>query len=156
MPAVRKSRAPDGTIGVVSIQIAVQPKAPPANDRIIVVYNAGDGSSGVPGAHLHQVFRHARRKLEYSVQRIVLAQRSATVAGPGRSVAWLSRRSQSTASSVKVIWMDNRASPGGNYTLSEFQRHGPVRHMECPRAQQRERRHELERRERHDPGDAVQ
>src|SRR5258706_2919204 len=31
-----------------SIQIAAQPKTPPANDRIIVIYNAGSGSAGVP------------------------------------------------------------------------------------------------------------
>ncbi|MFZ1011533.1 MAG: hypothetical protein WAN65_32150 [Candidatus Sulfotelmatobacter sp.] len=31
-----------------SIQIGIQPKAPPVNDRLIATYNAGAGSSGAP------------------------------------------------------------------------------------------------------------
>jgi hypothetical protein len=31
-----------------SVQIATQPRTPPANDRLIAVYNAGAGSNGAP------------------------------------------------------------------------------------------------------------
>ena len=100
-----------------SIQIGVQPKIPPTNDRVIVVYNAGAGSSGAP----------ERIYTKYS------DALGATWNIPFNSSSWPNGSQLSTAPSgvwhgfpsiagassvVKVIWMDNRATPGGNYTCT--------------------------------------
>lgn len=100
-----------------SVQIAVQPKTPPANDRVIAVYNAGAGANGVP----------ERIYTKYS------DTLGATWNIPFNSSSWPNGSQLSLApsgvwhgfpsiagssSAVKVIWMDNRATPGGNYTCT--------------------------------------
>jgi hypothetical protein len=100
-----------------SIQIAVQPKTPPTNDRVVVIYNAGAGSSGAP----------ERIYTKYS------DTLGATWNIPFNSSSWPNGSQLSlapagvwhcfpaiagTSSAVKVIWMDNRASSGGNYTCT--------------------------------------
>lgn len=100
-----------------SIQIAVQPKTPPTHDRVIVIYNAGAGSSGAP----------ERIYTKYS------DTLGATWNIPFNSSSWPNGSQLSlapsgvwhgfpsiagTSSVVKVIWMDNRASTGGNYTCT--------------------------------------
>ena len=97
------------------MQLTVQPRTPPANDRLIVAYNAGAGAAGAPER--------------------IYTKYSDTLAGtwniPFSSSNWPNGTQLSlaptgvwhgfpslaaTASIVKVIWMDNRATPGGNYT----------------------------------------
>jgi hypothetical protein len=90
-------------------------KTPPANDRVIVIYNAGAGSNGAP----------ERIYTKYS------DTLGATWNIPYNSSSWPNGTQLSTAPSgvwhgfpsisgnssiVKVVWMDNRATPGGNYT----------------------------------------
>ena len=98
-----------------SIQIAVQPRTPPANDRVIVIYNAGAGASGAPeriytkysdtlGASWNIPFNATTWP---NGSQVSLAPAGVWHAFP--SIA-------ANASTVKVIWMDNRASVGGNYT----------------------------------------
>ncbi len=100
-----------------SIQMAVQPKVPPANDRIVVVYNAGTGSSGAPEPHLpHQVFR-ARSERAGISPFSASSWPNGTQVSQAPAGVWHGFPSiAATASTVKVIWMDNRASSGGNYT----------------------------------------
>jgi hypothetical protein len=98
-----------------SIQITVQPRTPPANDRLVVAYNAGAGSAGAP----------ERIYTKYS------DTLGATWNIPFNSSSWPNGTQLSlapagvwhgfpslaaTAAVVKVIWMDNRATPGGNFT----------------------------------------
>ncbi|HEV2608242.1 MAG TPA: hypothetical protein VGT79_09705 [Xanthomonadaceae bacterium] len=98
-----------------SMQIAVQPKAPPANDRIVVVYNAGAGYTGAP----ERIYTKYSDTLGASWN--IPFNASSWPNGSQLSLApagvWNGFPSISAnASAVKVIWMDNRASPGGNYT----------------------------------------
>ena len=98
-----------------NIQLGVQPRTPPANDRVVVIYTAGAGSAGA-----------AER---------VYTKYSDTVGAswniPFNSSSWPNGTQLSlapagvwhdfpaivgTSSVVKVVWMDNRATPGGNYT----------------------------------------
>jgi hypothetical protein len=100
-----------------SIQIGIQPKTPPANDRVIVIYNAGAGANGVP----------ERIYTKYS------DTLGASWNIPFNSSSWPNGTQLSTAPSgvwhgfpavigsasiVKVVWMDNRATRGGNYTCT--------------------------------------
>jgi hypothetical protein len=100
-----------------SIQIGIQAKTPPANDRVIVIYNAGAGANGVP----------ERIYTKYS------DTLGASWNIPFNSSSWPNGAQLSTApagvwhgfpaivgspSVVKVFWMDNRATPGGNYTCT--------------------------------------
>ena len=96
-----------------SIQLTVQPRTP--NDRVIVAYNAGAGMAG-------------------SAERIYTKYSDTLAASwniPFNSSNWPNGSQLSlapagvwhgfpslaaTAGVVKVIWMDNRATPGGNYT----------------------------------------
>jgi hypothetical protein len=98
-----------------SVQIAIQPKTPPTHDRLIAVYNAGAGSAGAP----------ERIYTKYS------DTLGASWNIPYNSSSWPNGSQLSTAPSgvwhgfpsifgsssiVKVVWMDNRATTGGNYT----------------------------------------
>lgn len=98
-----------------SIQVTVQPHAPPANDRVIVIYNAGAGSSGAP----ERIYTKYSDTLGASWN--IPFNSSSWPNGTQLSLApagvWHGFPSISgTASLVKVIWMDNRNSPGGNFT----------------------------------------
>jgi len=98
-----------------SIQIAVQSKAPPANDRIVVIYNAGPGSAGTP----ERIYTKYSDTLGASWN--IAFNASSWPNGSQLSLAptgvWHGFPSiAATATNVKVIWMDNRASSGGNYT----------------------------------------
>ncbi|HYM79157.1 MAG TPA: sialidase family protein [Candidatus Dormibacteraeota bacterium] len=100
-----------------SVQIATQPRTPPVNDRVIVVYNAGAGSNGAPeriytkysdtlGATWNIPFNSSSWP---NGSQLSLAPSGVWHAFP--SIA-------ASASVVKAIWMDNRATPGGNYTCT--------------------------------------
>jgi hypothetical protein len=98
-----------------SIQMAVQPKTPPANDRIIVIYNAGAGASGAP-ERIYTKYSDTLGttwNIPFNASSFPngsqLSQAPAGVWHGFPSVA-------ATTNRVKVIWMDNRASSGGNYT----------------------------------------
>jgi len=98
-----------------SIQIATQPKTPPANDRIIVIYNAGAGAAGTP----ERIYTKYSDTLGATWN--IPFDASSWPNGSQLSLApagvWHGFPSvAANASNVKVIWMDNRASPGGNYT----------------------------------------
>ena len=97
-----------------SIQIAVQPHTPPTNDRVIVVYNAGAGSNGAP----ERIYTKYSDTLGASWN--IPFNSSSWPNGSQLSLAptgvWHGFPSiAGTSSIVKVIWMDNRASTGGNY-----------------------------------------
>jgi hypothetical protein len=98
-----------------SIQVATQPRTPPANDRVIVVYNAGAGAAGAP----ERIYTKYSDTLGASWN--IPFNASAWPNGSGLSLApagvWHGFPSiAASAGTVKAIWMDNRASPGGNYT----------------------------------------
>ena len=98
-----------------SIQIAAQLRNPPANDRLIVVYNAGAGSAGAP----QRIFTKYSDTLGASWN--IPFDASSWPNGSQLSLApegvWHGFPSiAATSTSVQVIWMDNRASPAGNYT----------------------------------------
>jgi hypothetical protein len=98
-----------------SIQIGIQPKAPPANDRLIAIYNAGAGSSGAP----QRIYTKYSDALGASWN--IPFNSSSWPNGAQLSLApsgvWHGFPSVAgTSSIVKVIWMDNRASTGGNFT----------------------------------------
>jgi hypothetical protein len=98
-----------------SIQIAVQPRTPPANDRVIVVYNAGAGSTGAP----ERIYTKYSDTLgtTWNIPFNASSWPNGAQLSFAPAGAWHGFPSiASTASSVKVIWMDNRASAGGNYT----------------------------------------
>ena len=98
-----------------NIQLGIQPKTAPANDRVIVVYTAGSGAAGAP----ERVYTKYSDSL------------GATWNIPYSSSSWPNGTQLSLApagvwhgfpaivgssSMVKAVWMDNRATPGGNYT----------------------------------------
>src|SRR5437588_1397094 len=98
-----------------SIQVAVQPHTPPANDRVVVIYNAGPGSSGAP----ERIYTKYSDTLGASWN--IPFNSSSWPNGTQLSLApagvWHAFPSiAGTSALVKVIWMDNRNSPGGNYT----------------------------------------
>jgi len=100
-----------------SIQIGVQPRTPPATDRLIAVYNAGAGSNGSP----ERIYTKYSDTLGASWN--IPFNASNWPNGSQLSLAptgvWHGFPSIAGSSSVvKVIWMDNRATPGGNYTCS--------------------------------------
>ena len=100
-----------------SVQIAVQPKTPPANDRLIAVYNAGAGSNGAP----ERIYTKYSDTLGASWN--IPYNSSSWPNGSQLSLApagvWHGFPSiAGTSSIVKAIWMDNRATPGGNYTCT--------------------------------------
>jgi hypothetical protein len=100
-----------------SVQIGVQPKTAPANDRLIAIYNAGAGSNGTPeriytkysdtlGANWNIPFNSSSWP---NGSQLSLAPNGVWHGFP--SIA-------GSTSLVKAIWMDNRATPGGNYTCN--------------------------------------
>lgn len=100
-----------------SIQIGVQPKTPPSNDRVIAVYNAGAVSNGAP----ERIYTKYSDTLGASWN--IPFSSSNWPNGSQLSLApsgvWHGFPSIAGSSSVvKVIWMDNRATPGGNYTCT--------------------------------------
>jgi hypothetical protein len=100
-----------------SVQIGVQPKTAPTNDRLIAVYNAGAGSNGAP----ERIYTKYSDTLGASWN--IPYNSSSWPNGSQLSLApagvWHGFPSIAGSSSiVKVIWMDNRATPGGNYTCS--------------------------------------
>jgi len=100
-----------------SVQIATQPKTAPANDRIIAVYNAGAGANGVP-ERIYTKYSDtlgASWNIPYSSSNWPNgSQLSLAPAGVWHGFPSVA----GSSSSVKVIWMDNRATPGGNYTCT--------------------------------------
>jgi hypothetical protein len=97
-----------------NIQLGIQPKTPPANDRVVVIYSAGAVAAGAERVYT---------KFSDSL--------GSTWNIPFNSSSWPNGTQLSlapagvwhgfpaiagTASVIKVIWMDNRATPGGNYT----------------------------------------
>jgi hypothetical protein len=137
-----------------SVQIGLQPKTAPANDRLIAIYNAGSGSNGSP----------ERIYTKYS------DTLGSTWNTPYNSSSWPNGSQLSLAPSgvwhgfpsvagsssiVKVIWMDNRATPGGNYTCTSSSIMGDCGHLERLHAKQRRRGHQLELGANHDPADAY-
>jgi hypothetical protein len=100
-----------------SVQIATQPRTPPANDRVIAVYNAGAGSSGAP----ERIYTKYSDTLGASWN--IPFNPSSWPNGSQLSLApsgvWHGFPSIAGSSSVvKAIWMDNRATPGGDYTCT--------------------------------------
>jgi hypothetical protein len=100
-----------------SIQIGVQPRSAPANDRLIAVYNAGAGSSGAP----ERIYTKYSDTLGQSWN--IPFQSTSWPNGTQISLApagvWHGFPSVAASSStVKVLWMDNRATPGGSYTCT--------------------------------------
>jgi hypothetical protein len=96
-----------------SVQVAVQPKSS-GNDRIVAVYNAGLVNGGP-----ERIFTKYSDTLGASWN--IPFNANSWPNGTGLSLAptgvWHGFPSISgTSSVVKVIWMDNRASAGGNYT----------------------------------------
>jgi len=97
-----------------SMQIAIQPKAAPANDRVIVVYNAGATAGGPERIYTkYSDTLGASWNIPFNSSSwpngTQLSLASAGVWHGFPSIA-------GTSSVVKVVWMDNRASAGGNYT----------------------------------------
>ena len=100
-----------------SVQIAVQPRTPPANDRVIAIYNAGAGSNGAP----ERIYTKYSDTLGASWN--IPFNPSSWPNGSQLSLApsgvWHAFPSIAGSSTVvKAIWMDNRATPGGNYTCT--------------------------------------
>lgn len=100
-----------------SVQIAVQPKTAPANDRLIAIYNAGAGSNGAP----ERIYTKYSDTLGASWN--IPFNTSSWPNGSQLSLApagvWHGFPSiAGNSSAVKAIWMDNRATSGGNYTCS--------------------------------------
>jgi hypothetical protein len=98
-----------------SIQVGVQPRPRPANDRVIVVYNAGSLSAGAP----ERIYTKFSDTLTAGWN--ISPDGTASPNGIQLSLApagvWHGFPSlAATGSVVKIIWMDNRATPGGNYT----------------------------------------
>ena len=99
-----------------SVQIGIQPKTPPANDRVIAVYNAGSAAAGP-----ERIYTKYSDTLGASWN--IPFNSSSWPNGSQVSLAptgvWHGFPSIAGSSSiVKVIWMDNRATPGGNYTCT--------------------------------------
>ncbi|MBV8308289.1 MAG: hypothetical protein JO274_12490 [Gammaproteobacteria bacterium] len=98
-----------------SIQIGIQPKTPPTNDRVIVVYNAGAGANGGP----ERIYTKYSDSLAatWNIPYNSSSWPNGTQLSQAPQGVWHGFPSISGSSSiVKVIWMDNRASAGGNYT----------------------------------------
>ncbi len=100
-----------------SIQIATQPRIPPANDRLIAIYNAGAGSNGTP-ERIYTKYSDtlgATWNIPYSSSSWPNgSQLSLAPAGVWHGFPSVA----GSSSAVKVIWMDNRATPGGKYTCT--------------------------------------
>jgi len=104
-----------------SIQMGILPKTPPANDRVIVVYNAGPGANGVP-ERIYSKYSDtlgASWNIPYNSSSWPNGtQVSSAPQGVWHGFPSVSAASTGTSGTVRVIWMDNRATPGGNYTCT--------------------------------------
>lgn len=100
-----------------SVQIGIQPKKAPVHDRIVAVYQAGAGSEGAP-ARIYTKYSDtlgASWNIPYSSSNWPNgSQLSLAPAGVWHGFPSVA----GSPSMVKVIWMDNRATPGGNYTCT--------------------------------------
>lgn len=99
-----------------SIQIGIQPKAAPASDRVIVVYNAGATSAGP-----ERIYSKYSDTLgsTWNIPYNSSSWPNGTQLSLAPAGVWHGFPSIAGSSSiVKVIWMDNRASTGGNYTCT--------------------------------------
>jgi len=100
-----------------SVQIGILSKTAPANDRLIAVYNAGAGSNGTP-ERIYTKYSDtlgSTWNIPYSSSNWPNgSQLSLAPAGVWHGFPSIA----GTSSIVKAIWMDNRASPGGNYTCT--------------------------------------
>jgi hypothetical protein len=100
-----------------SVQIGVQPKTAPANDRLIAIYNAGSGSNGSP----ERIYTKYSDTLgsTWNIPYNSSSWPNGSQLSLAPSGVWHGFPSVAGSSSiVKVIWMDNRATPGGNYTCT--------------------------------------
>jgi hypothetical protein len=100
-----------------SIQLSTQPRTPPANDRVVVAYNAGAGSAGAP----ERIYTKYSDTLgaSWNIPYSSSSWPNGTQLSLAPTGVWHGFSSlAATASIVKVIWMDNRATPGGNYTCT--------------------------------------
>ena len=98
-----------------SIQLAVQPRTPPANDRVIVVYNAGAGDAGAP----ERIYTKYSDTLgaSWNIPFDAASWPNGSQLSLAPAGVWHGFPSiAANAANVKVIWMDNRATFGGNYT----------------------------------------
>ena len=100
-----------------SVQIATQPRTPPTHDRVIAIYNAGAGSNGTP-ERIYTKYSDtlgATWNIPYNPSSWPNgSQLSLAPAGVWHGFPSIA----GSPSLVKVIWMDNRATPGGNYTCT--------------------------------------
>jgi hypothetical protein len=97
-----------------SIQMAVQPHAM-GNDRIIVVYNAGSGASGSP----ERIYTKSSdtNGATWNIPFNASSWPNGTQLSLAPTGVWHGFPSiAANGATIKAIWMDNRASPGGNYT----------------------------------------
>ena len=100
-----------------SMQLAVQPRNPPANDRLVVVYNAGPGASGVP----ERIYTKYSDTLgaSWNIPFNASSWPNGTQLSTAPTGVWHGFPAiAANATSVKLWWMDNRATPGGNYTCN--------------------------------------
>ena len=98
-----------------SIQIGIQPKTPPANDRLIAIYNAGVGAAGSPS----RIFTKYSDTLgtSWNIPYNSASWPNGTQVSLAPAGVWEGFPAIAGSTTlVKVIWMDNRATPGGNYT----------------------------------------
>jgi len=98
-----------------SIQVAVQAKTPPAHDRLVVIYNAGAGTAGAP----ERIYTKYSDTLgsSWNIPYSATSWPNGNQLSTAPAGVWHGFPSiAGTPSMVKVIWMDNRASTGGNYT----------------------------------------
>jgi hypothetical protein len=98
-----------------SMQIAVQPRARPANDRVVAVYNAGAGSAGA-AERIYTKYSDTSGA-SWNIPFNAASWPNGTQLSLAPAGVWHGFPSLAgTSTLVKVIWMDNRATPGGNFT----------------------------------------
>jgi BNR/Asp-box repeat len=97
-----------------NVQVGIQRKTPPTNDRVIVVYTAGATTGGAERLYTkYSDSLGATWNIAYNPS----SWPNGTSLSLAPSGVWHDFASiAGTASLVKVMWMDNRATPGGNYT----------------------------------------
>jgi hypothetical protein len=98
-----------------SMQIAVQPRARPANDRVVAVYNAGAGSAGA-AERIYTKYSDTSGA-SWNIPFNAASWPNGTQLSLAPAGVWHGFPSLAgTSTLVKVIWMDNRATSGGNFT----------------------------------------
>jgi hypothetical protein len=97
-----------------NVQVGIQPKTPPANDRVIMVYTAGAVAAGPERLYTkYSDTLGASWNIPYNSS----SWPNGTQLSLAPAGVWHDFPSiVGTSSIVKVVWMDNRATPGGNYT----------------------------------------